>query len=139
MSIFSTSSPTATMKAASAFRCAGRAFRIRISPSIRLMSDSISYSGGQATAGQGGYYGSGGSRVSTAAPHHHPEALARQTDIEDLATIMNTVEKMENELATLTTVSARSIELKQAMSKTISNPQVLALLDKLEIKGEPVW
>ena len=44
---------------------------------VRLFSDSITYSGGQASEGQGGFYGSGGSRLKTTTPEHHPEALGR--------------------------------------------------------------
>jgi hypothetical protein len=106
----------------------------------RLLSDSITYSGGQASSGQGGFYGSGGSRVVSAAPEHHPEALARQADITELASIMNQIENMEIELATLgSAVTTRSIELKSAMSKAAANPNVLQLITTLEIKGEPVW
>lgn len=54
----------------------------------RSLSDSVTYSGGQATTGQGGFYGSGGSRVASASPAHHPEAVARQADVANLATIM---------------------------------------------------
>jgi hypothetical protein len=61
----------------------------KLSPaSTRYFSDSVTYSGGQATTGQGGFYGSGGSRVATASPAHHPEAIARQTDVIKLTQIM---------------------------------------------------
>ena len=89
---------------------------------------------------QGGFYGSGGSRVNSSAPTHHPEALARQADIMDLAQIMNTIESLENDLRSLgPVVNTRSIELKAKMKKTISTPKVRELLNRLEIKGEPVW
>ncbi len=38
-----------------------------------------------------------------------------------------------------TAVNAKTIELKSKIRKTISNPRVRELLNKLEIKGEPVW
>jgi hypothetical protein len=48
----------------------------------RKLSDSITYSGGHASQGQGGFYGSGGSRAkNNPLPAHHPEALARVADI----------------------------------------------------------
>jgi hypothetical protein len=48
----------------------------------RNLSDSITYSGGHASQGQGGFYGSGGSRAkNNQLPTHHPEALARVADI----------------------------------------------------------
>ena len=47
---------------------------------------------------------------------------------------------MESELDSLgATVNGRTIELKSLMTKTVSNPNVLDLLNRLEIKGEPVW
>jgi hypothetical protein len=55
--------------------------------------------------------------------------------------IMDTIELLENELRTIGTnvVNNRTIEIKARMKKTISNPQVRELLNRLEIKGEPVW
>eukprot|EP01035_Chromulina_nebulosa_P017272 gene17272-22806_t len=107
---------------------------------IRCFSDSVTYSGGQANFGQGGFYGSGGARVSSTAPIHYPEALARKADIEELTKIMNDVDNIETELQSLGPgVTAKSIELKSKLKKTVSNPQVRELLNRLEIKGEPVW
>ena len=50
--------------------------------------DSITYSGGHASSGQGGFYGSGGARVAKSSPAHHPEAIARESDIRQLELIM---------------------------------------------------
>jgi len=101
---------------------------------------SITYSGGQASAGQGGYYGSGGARVSSSLPTHHPEATARQADINALTSIMSEVDTLESELYSLgNVVTSRTIEIKARIKKTISNPRVRELLTRLEIKGEPVW
>ena len=136
---------------------------------LRRLSDSsgggdggnITYSGGQMSVGQGafkyndialysftmfqchlflgGFYGSGGSRV-VGAPSHHPEALARQADVTKLASIMKEIESLESELLKIDSgVSSRAIEIKAKIRKTISNPSVRQLLDRLEIKGEPVW
>lgn len=106
----------------------------------RCLSDSITYSGGQASEGQGGFYGSGGSRVSSKKPERFLDATARQADILSLAALQKTVEDLEAELFSLgSAVSTRSIEIKSKIKKTISNPTVRALLDRLEIKGEPVW
>ena len=53
---------------------------------------------------------------------------------------MADVENLETELRSLgNVVNARSIEVKSRMKKTISNPKVRELLNRLEIKGEPVW
>jgi hypothetical protein len=50
------------------------------------------------------------------------------------------VENLEIELRGLgNVVTSRSIEVKSRLKKTISNPRVRELLNRLEIKGEPVW
>eukprot|EP00957_Ditylum_brightwellii_P108879 8305871-Ditylum_brightwellii.AAC.1 len=60
-------------------------------------SNNITYSGGQATEGQGGYYGSGGSRASlTPASEHRPEMLALAADVQTISSIMVEVEMLEN-------------------------------------------
>ena len=112
----------------------------------RLMSDSgfgggVTYSGGHASVGQGGFYGSGGARVMKGSTQHHPEAIARQTDISEIVSIMKEIESMEHELATLgaKVVNSKSIELKSKIKRAISNPKVREILNRLEIKGEPVW
>lgn len=118
--------------------------RMSLFHTSRIFNDgeggSITYSGGHANVGQGGFYGSGGSRVSKNVVAHHPEAMARQADIKDLVTIMNDVESIDTELQSLgSVVSSRSIELKARLKKTVQNPKVRELLARLEIKGEPVW
>jgi hypothetical protein len=76
----------------------------------------------------------------TTAPPHHPEAIARQADISGLAQIMQEIETMEQELRTLgNVVNSRTIEIKTKIKKSISNPKVREMLNRLEIKGEPVW
>ena len=73
-------------------------------------------------------------------PAHHPEALARQVDVSKLSSIWAEVETLETELQSLgSSPSSRSIEIKARIKKTISNPSVRELLQRLEIKGEPVW
>lgn len=103
-------------------------------------SESVTYSGGQATTGQGGFYGSGGSRVNNSKVPHHPELMASQKDIQELAQILSGIDSLENELRTLgSTVNSKSIEIKAKIKKQISNPHVRAILDRLEVKGQPVW
>jgi len=102
--------------------------------------DSITYSGGHASSGQGGFYGSGGARVAKSSPAHHPEAIARESDIRELSLIMAEVDTLESELVSLgNVVTGRTIEIKSRIKKTISNPKVREMLTRLEIKGEPVW
>lgn len=103
-------------------------------------SGSVTYSGGHASQGQGGFYGSGGSRATGASVPHHPEAIANQRDIQDLAKIVGDVEILETELRSLgNTVNSRTIEIKARIKKLISNPHVREILNRLEIKGQPVW
>ena len=73
-------------------------------------------------------------------PTHHPEAIARQSDINELILLMNEVDSLEQELRGIGgAVSTRSIEIKARIKKTISNPKIREMLNRLEIKGEPVW
>ena len=105
-------------------------------------SDSVTYSGGHASTGQGGFYGSGGSRAAGKenAPHHHPELIGNQRDIQELSKIVTDVEGLENELRSLgARVSSKSIEIKVRLRKLIANPHVREILNRLEVKGQPVW
>lgn len=112
----------------------------RTSVPIRRSLCSITYSGGQASSGQGGFYGSGGARSSVSAATFRPEAKAKAGDIATVINIMSDVRTMEGELRALgNTVSSRSIELKAFLNKKVSNKQVLSLLERLEMKGEPIW
>ena len=43
------------------------------------------------------------------------------------------------ELRGIPNVTSRSIEIKARIKKLISNPQVHEMLNRLEIKGQPVW
>ena len=71
---------------------------------------------------------------------HHPEALAREADIQSLSKIMSEVDMLENDLLSHgKEVNAKTIEIKSRIKKTIQNPNVRSLLNRLEIKGEPVW
>ena len=75
---------------------------------------------------KGGFYGSGGARsTGTGAVPHHPEAMARQSDISELVKIMSEVDVLEQELRSLgNAVNTRTIEIKARMKKAISNPKV---------------
>jgi rRNA maturation endonuclease Nob1 len=89
---------------------------------------------------QGGFYGSGGSRVLKSAPQHKPEALATQADIMKLTEIMLKVESLEDELrAQGSVVNTRTMEIRTRIKKMALNPLVREILVRLEIKGEPVW
>mmetsp|Transcript_30886 Transcript_30886/g.68197 ORF Transcript_30886/g.68197 Transcript_30886/m.68197 type:complete len:151 (-) Transcript_30886:336-788(-) len=119
-----------------------RAARLPAGASLRArgLSDNITYSGGQATTGQGGFYVSGGSRSGGAAPSHYPQATARLADVLELVNVMESVHQMEAELLALgDAVTSRTIEVRSRLKKTISTPNVNDLLNRLEIHGEPVW
>ena len=108
---------------------------------LKRNCSSITYSGGQAISGQGGFYGSGGSRVlKDGTTTHHPEAIAKAVDIEKLSSIMEEVEFIQNELHEQgDTLSSKTLELKSKLKKTICTPAVNEILKRLEVKGEPVW
>lgn len=66
--------------------------------------------------------------------------MARTADVAELTKIMTEIDGLEQELRSLgSTVNTRSIEIKTRIKKTISNPRVREMLNRLEIKGEPVW
>ena len=106
--------PAASASAsASTFRPAA----VVIVPSFPVRHFSITYSGGQASEGQGGFYGSGGSRKNTNVIEHHPEALGDMEDIQTLMKVMEGVEKLEEKLAESmaahgSSINEESIELK---------------------------
>ncbi|EEC48164.1 predicted protein [Phaeodactylum tricornutum CCAP 1055/1] len=115
--------------------------------SRRLLSGSITYSGGQATEGQGGYYGSGGARVL---PHDSATAsgrsmmLALAQDVEKIQSVMTELEVLENllrseEETAQGSVTGKSIELKANIKKLMTAADVLESLNRLEVQGEPVW
>lgn len=102
--------------------------------------DSITYSGGQASQGQGGFYGSGGSRLAKGDQPHSPEFMANKEDVDALAKIMADADVLEAELAQHgDEVNSTTIELKRKIQKILHTPAMRSLLNKLEVKGEPVW
>jgi len=101
----------------------------------------MSHSGGHALNGQGGYYGSGGSRAAlTKTSVHRPEAVAHAEDVSALHSLIPQIEKMESMLHGYgDTVDMKTIELKSSLKKLVTQPKVMDVLSKLEFKGEPVW
>jgi hypothetical protein len=100
------------------------------------------YSGGQATEGQGGYYGSGGSRVlPTTTAEHHIELLALAADVEKINQTMKELETLESLLLAgqKDEVSGKSIELRQSIKKLMTAPAFLESLNRLEFNGQPIW
>ena len=108
----------------------------------------LQYSGGQATEGQGGYYGSGGARKSASDPGfdqwQRPDMLALAADVTKITTLMNEVETLEHLLQTELSktkgeVTNRSIEISTTIKKICTQPEVMECLNRLEMNGEPVW
>jgi len=102
----------------------------------------LKYSGGQATEGQGGYYGSGGARVlPTTTAEHHTELLALAADVEKIDVTMKELEVLESLLSSEETnkVTSKSIELRQNIKKLMTSPEFLDSLNRLEVNGQPIW
>mmetsp|Transcript_17747 Transcript_17747/g.24657 ORF Transcript_17747/g.24657 Transcript_17747/m.24657 type:complete len:165 (+) Transcript_17747:100-594(+) len=115
----------------------------------RWMSSNITYSGGQASEGQGGFYGSGGARATkvgdgTERTEHRPELLALAGDVQKIVEIMNEVEILENLLLNDdpkndAVVSNKTIEIRTNIKKLMTSKDFRESLDRLEIEGQPVW
>ena len=105
------------------------------------------YSGGQATEGQGGFYGSGGARNTgaTATPtpdEERSKMLALAGDVEKLHSVMNELDNLESLLRSeeeSDPLSSKAMELKASIKKLMTDPQFVDCLDRLEIEGQPVW
>ena len=99
---------------------------------------SITYSGGQATSGKGGFYGAGGARANKAQTAHRPEAVAHAADIKSLRVLMEEVDELQVELRAATELP-KQISIKSAIKKKASGREMTELLKRLELKGQPVW
>eukprot|EP00956_Cyclotella_meneghiniana_P014532 scaffold21794_cov47-Cyclotella_meneghiniana.AAC.2 len=102
------------------------------------------YSGGQASEGQGGFYGSGGARVSTTETEHKPEMMALATDVENLTLVMEEVYNLEQTLEEEKAkadggVSGKTLEISSKIKKIMTSVDVMETLKRLEVEGEPVW
>ncbi|GAB5033641.1 Hypothetical protein NocV09_01401730 [Nannochloropsis oceanica] len=140
---------TAGLAAASSAGSANR-FPMLTLGALRCLSDSsgggdmgggggsITYSGGQATSGQGGFYGAGGARASKAQTAHRPEAVAHAADIKSLRILMEEVDELQVELRAATELP-KQISIKSAIKKKASGREMTELLKRLELKGQPVW
>jgi len=118
-------------------------------------SGSITYSGGQASEGQGGYYGSGGARkidngASSSVVDPRNQMLALAADVAKITSTMQEVETLEQllfeEVSSLessssssSTPSGKMIEVKSKLKKICTHPDLIEALNRLEINGEPIW
>mmetsp|Transcript_20551 Transcript_20551/g.44923 ORF Transcript_20551/g.44923 Transcript_20551/m.44923 type:complete len:161 (-) Transcript_20551:154-636(-) len=133
-----------------AARCCRQALREPSSATgtmARWLSDgNITYSGGQATEGQGGYYGSGGARKIDNEGEHtqQMQMLALAADVQKITDVMGEVETLESLLeseneSSKGEVTGKSIEIKSSIKKLVTSPEFTESLNRLEIQGEPVW
>lgn len=103
------------------------------------------YSGGQATEGQGGFYGSGGARGETAAERGdgtdaRSQVLALAADVQTITAAMDEYTTLASLLDSETNeLSNKAIELKAAIKKCMTASDVTAALNRLQVQGEPVW
>lgn len=115
-------------------------------PPRTFSSESITYSGGQASKGQGGFYGSGGARkidFADSTQVKRSKLLAVASDVEYISQVMEKVLDLESllqdEQKKTKDVTTKSIELKSQMKALVGNPEFLQCLDRLEIQGAPIW
>jgi hypothetical protein len=102
------------------------------------------YSGGQATPGQGGYYGSGGARAAvdptTPTDSERAKVLAMAADVQTIAAVMNELSTLESLLEKEESMnSVKAMEIRNAIKKLMTAPDVTAALNRLHVSGEPVW
>lgn len=67
--------------------------------------------------------------------------IALSQDVEKIEQVMTELESLEYQLLESAGggVSSKSIELKSAIKKLMTDPSVLESLNRLEIEGQPVW
>lgn len=108
---------------------------------FRKCSDNITYSGGQANSGQGGYYGSGGSRaIKVPVSQHQSQACACSTDVKELTGLIERVDELQSELSVKrTTDIARATQVKDTLNEIMRDARVGSLLSRLVFMGQPVW
>lgn len=114
-------------------------------------SDNITYSGGHASSGQGGYYGSGGARAKAEqdstrdiTQEQRSKVLAISSDVQAVQQFLEELEQLEDllreeEQESGGKVTGRSEELRSKRKHLVSNRKILECLDRLQIEGAPVW
>ena len=108
-------------------------------PLSRSYAPSITYSGGQASEGQGGFYGSGGARVAKGPVSWDHKAVASSEAIRSLTGLMEEASKLEERIRSGDELDDAVIEAKGALKKLMTGDEVTELLSSLEMGGEPVW
>lgn len=117
-------------------------FALTFARSVRTFSDNVTYSGGQAIVGQGGYYGSGGSRASSipsSIRNGQINVLASAEDVRRLAALMSAVEKLEQDLNATQDNEMKTSATKADLYKIMRSEATGELVRKLWYAGQPVW
>jgi hypothetical protein len=68
--------------------------------------------------------------------------LALAADVDKVTETMQNLEKLEAELENISgggTINSKTMELSNSIKKLVTGRDFLASLNRLEIKGEPVW
>ena len=65
--------------------------------------------------------------------------IALSQDVEKIEQVMTALESLESQLFDNEGVNGKSIELKSAIKKLMTDPSVLESLNRLELEGQPVW
>lgn len=66
--------------------------------------------------------------------------IALSQDVQKIEQVMTELDSFESQLEDAGDgVSGKSIELKSAIKKLMTDPSVLESLNRLEIEGQPVW
>ena len=66
--------------------------------------------------------------------------LAMAADVETISAVMKELETLEGLLEQEgDAASARSIEIKAGIKKSLTQPEILQSLERLEVQGQPVW
>ena len=120
-------------------RTAARRAARTTQPRARSYAPSITYSGGQASEGQGGFYGSGGARVAKGPVSWDHKAVASSEAIRSLTRLMDQAFKLEETIRSGDDLDDAVIEAKGALKKLMTGDEVTELLEGLEMGGEPVW
>mmetsp|Transcript_22570 Transcript_22570/g.36489 ORF Transcript_22570/g.36489 Transcript_22570/m.36489 type:complete len:176 (-) Transcript_22570:339-866(-) len=105
--------------------------------------NNITYSGGQATTGQGGFYGSGATRAAAQARDRFEQragALAALEDVAQLRALMDQVEALDADLrAQEEQGSPRAVQTRATLKKLLTSARTTELMKRLMMNGQPVW
>jgi hypothetical protein len=122
--------------------------------SFKIFGSLKKYSGGQASEGQGGFYGSGGARAgadpaadddpaSSTTNSVRTKMVALTKNIETIRTTMDEVEEIEEMIRdkhpTTHNTDPSMIEAKHKLKKLCTSVTFVEALNNVFINNEPVW